>query len=274
MIRSETQHGWWLITQAEHARLAAAFAREWGNAELRSPEPRTRVQRAITNLDYGWRERDNSPTLAPDGKPSAFSAAQLGQPLSWDEINFDTYLNLRARAVRAVAGEGDAYAALLIALYNEDHLTRLIRRENLTPQQLTVLDRFLREEESFQQQLLDLIEDDAFLMASEKQSETIQENFRLLHGCQYLSLLSCLAFDQPFPLPQPLALRSGGSVTVHVRPLAPRQFQVTPWPFAAPELRLEFSAHRIIGHVFTTQESFVETFRQAPTEILSVRLSA
>ncbi len=138
MIRCETQHGWWLIPQSEQARLAAAFAREWGNQEFRSPEPRTRVLRAITNLEDGWLEHDASPTLAADGRPAAFSAADLGRPLSWDGIDLESYLNLRAHAVRIVAGEEDAYAALLIALYNEDHLTRLIRREDLTPQQLTV----------------------------------------------------------------------------------------------------------------------------------------
>ena len=273
MIRCETQHGWWLIPQSDHAHLAAAFAREWGNSDFRSPEPRTRILRAINSLEDGWLERDAAPTLAADGRPAAFAVAELGRSLSWDTIDLESYLNLRAHAVRIVAGEEDAYAALLIALYNEDHLTRLIRREDLTPQQLTMLDRFLHEEDSFQQQLLALIEDDAFLTTREKQQETIQENFRLLLGCQYLSLLACLAADRPSPLPYPLALRSGGSATIHVRPLAPRQFQLAPWPFAAPELRLEFPARLIIGHVFTTQESFRETFMQAPTEILSVRLS-
>lgn len=279
MIRSATQHGWWLISQSDQARLAAAFAREWGNPEFRSPEPRTRVLRAITSLDDGWLKRDASPTLAPDGRPAAFSLAQLGHPLSWNEIDLPTYLEMRARAVRIVAGEQDAYAALLIALYNEDHLTRLIRRAELTSQQLTLLDRFLREEDTFQQQLRTLIDDDAFLTTREKQQQTIQENFRLLHACQYLSLRACLGADMPFPdqtfpLPHPLALRSGASATIHVQPLGPRHFQLAPWPFSAPELRLEFPARRIIGHVFTTLESFTETFQQAPTEILSVRLTA
>lgn len=274
MIRTETQHGWSLILQADQARLAAAFAREWGNPEFLAPEPRTRVLRAITSLDDGWRERDASPTLAPDGRPAAFALAQLGHPLSWNQIDLPTYLDLRARAVRIVAGEEDAYAALLISLYNEDHLTRLIRRDELTSQQLTLLDRFLREEDNFQQQLRAIIEDDAFLTTREKQQQTIQENFRLLHGCQYLSLLACLGANQPFSLPHPLALRSGGSATIHVQPLAQRHFQLAPWPFSQPELRLEFPARRIIGHVFTTLESFTETVQQAPEEILSVRLTA
>ena len=35
MLRLESESGWWLITHQNHARLAGAFAAEWGNAQFR-----------------------------------------------------------------------------------------------------------------------------------------------------------------------------------------------------------------------------------------------
>lgn len=280
MFRIETQHGWWLVTHPDHARLAAAFAREWGNQQFRNPEPRTRVLRAIASHDDGWREHDASPSITRDGRPAAFSVEQVGNSLAFQDDRFAfpdmdlaAYLALRARTVRHVVGE-DAYSALLIAMHTGKLLTRHLDHTSLTSHQLSLLNRFLREEDEFQQQLRSIIDEDAYLTAREKQDAVIEENFRLLQACDHLSQLAGIAFDQPFHLLHPLALRDGGTTPVQVLPLAPRHFRLTPWTFAEPEMRFEFPARHVIGRSFSSAESLAETYNAAPIETLSILLSA
>ena len=272
MLRIETQQGWWLITHPDHARLAGEFARAWGNALFCLPQPRERVLRGIARHDEGWREQDASPAITKDGRPSAFSTELVGSYSAFEEIDLREYLAVRGRAVRIVAEE-DAYAALLIAMHTSNLLTAHVDRASMTAEQLLLLDRFLREEESFQQQLRRGIEEDSSLSEREKQMDQVMENFRLLQACDNLSLLTCVAFDKPSTLLHPLAQQDGGSAPVQVHPLAPRHFRLTPWPFAEPELRFEFPARHVTGRLFRSSESLAAAFHAAAVETLSVSLS-
>ncbi len=273
MLRIETRHGWWLITHPDHARLAGCFAREWGNERFRRPEPRARVLHAIASHDDGWCERDASPAITRDGRPSAFSTELVGSYSAFEEIDLEEYLAVRRRAVSAIATD-DAYAALLIATHTGNLLTSHVDRAAMTDEQLSILDRFLSEQSEFQQTLRDAIQRDSTLADDEKHEEAIRENFRLLQACDNLSLLTCVAFDKPSSLLHPLALRDGGSAPVDVLPLAPRHFRLTPWPFAEPELRFEFPARHVTGKCFRSSESLAEAFHMASVETLLVRLSA
>ena len=103
MVRLESETGWWLITHPDHARLAGAFAAAWGNAEFRSPQPRTRVLLGISAHDDGWAVRDAQPSVTREGKPSAFSVELVGKYSAFEEIDIAEYLSVRDRAVRSLA---------------------------------------------------------------------------------------------------------------------------------------------------------------------------
>src|SRR5580692_5295330 len=143
MLRLQTESGWWLVTHSDHARLAGAFAGCWGNEKFRSPEPRARVLKGIARHDDGWTTRDAAPQITRQGKPSAFSVELVGKYSGFEEIDLVDYLAVRDRAVRLIAAE-DPYAAVLISMHTYSLLNDRSDRSTIDPQQLPLLDDFLK----------------------------------------------------------------------------------------------------------------------------------
>ncbi len=273
MLRMETETGWWLITHPDHARLAGKFAEAWGNDRFRKPEPRTRVLYGIATHDDGWAVRDAHPSITREGKPSAFSTELVGKYSAFEEIDLADYLAVRERAVRIIA-EDDPYAGLLIALHTYNLLTAHADRSTIAPAQLPLLDAFLENQRLYQRQLLDRIHADPTLTAEQKDSQTIEEHFRLLQACDNLSLLTCVAFAGQANLLHPLPLNDGGTAEVDVHPIAARRFHLSPWPFAAPELSIQFPARHVEGRTFSSSGALEEAFQAAESSMLSVTLTA
>jgi hypothetical protein len=268
----ESGTGWWLITHPDHAHLAGDIAAAWGNARFRGPEPRARVLKGIACHDDGWALRDAHPSITRQGKPSAFSTELVGRYSAFEEINLEEYLAVRERAVRIIA-EDDSYAGLLISMHTYNLLTAHADRSTIAPEGLVLLDAFLDRQRAYQSELHAAIAADDSLAAQEKKEQTILEHFRLLQACDNLSLLTCVAYDAPAHLLHPLPLNDGGTAEVKVLPIAPRHFQLTPWPFAEPELSFTFPARRVEGKVFPDSQSLEEAFHAASMEQLTVKLS-
>src|SRR5271167_4898074 len=152
MLRLESATGWWLTTHPDHARLAAAFAEQWGNNLFVRPRPREHVMHGIAVHDDGWAARDAAPQITRQGKPSAFSTELVGKYSAFEEIDLADYLAVRDRAVRLIASE-DAYAAVLIAMHTYNLLTAHADRSTIAPPDLPLLDSFLDEQKRFQHSL-------------------------------------------------------------------------------------------------------------------------
>jgi hypothetical protein len=272
MLRMESETGWWLITHPDHARLAGAFAAVWGNARFRKPEPRAHVLHGISTHDDGWAARDAHPSITREGKPSAFSTELVGKYSAFEEIDLADYLAVRERAMRIIV-EDDPYAGLLIAMHTYNLLTAHADRSTIATDQLPLLDAFLDRQREYQDQLIARIRADDTLTPEEKESATIHEHFRLLQACDNLSLLSCVAFGAQTDLLHPLPLKDGGSTEVQVRPVAPRHFQLDPWPFDDLELTFAFPARHVTGHRFASSRDLEVAFMDAPVETLNVTLS-
>jgi len=271
MLRMETESGWWLTTHPDHARLAGLFASEWGNAQFRSPEPRSRVLHGIATHDDGWAARDAHPVITREGKPSAFSIELVGKYSAFEEIDLEEYLAVRDRAVRIIA-EGDPYAGLLIAMHTYNLLTEHADRSTIAPDGLVLLDGFLDRLQAYQDELRARIEIDPSLEAKEKSARIILEHFRLLQACDNLSLLTCVAFDKPAHLLHPLPMNDGSTAEVRVIPIAPRGFRLSPWPFNKPELSFSFPARHVCGKRFDSSAQLQAAFMVAPIEEITVSL--
>ena len=272
MLRMETETGWWLIRHPDHARLAGDFAAAWGNARFRGPEPRARVLKGIACHDDGWATRDAHPAVTRQGKPSAFSAELVGKYSAFEEIDLEEYLAVRERAVRIVAEE-DPYAGLLISMHTYNLLTAHADRSTIAAEDLAKLDGFLKRQRAYQGELQALIAADASLKPEEKSEQKIQEHFRLLQGCDNLSLLTCVAYAEPMNLLHPLPQNDGGASEVQVLPLAPRHFRLTPWPFAEPELEFRFPARYVEGKIFDSSAELEAALAAANEEELTVALT-
>jgi Protein of unknown function (DUF3891) len=272
MLRMETETGWWLIRHPDHARLAGDFAAAWGNARFRRPEPRARVLKGIACHDDGWAARDAHPKITRQGKPSAFSTELVGKYSAFEEIDLEEYLAVRERAVRIVA-EDDPYAALLISMHTCNLLTDHADRATIAAKDLAKLDGFLERQRAYQDELRGAIAEDASLAAEEKSERMIQEHFRLLQGCDNLSLLTCVAYASPMHLLHPMPLNDGGAAEVRVLPVATRHFRLTPWPFTETELEFTFPARHVVGKVFGSSSELDLAFAAAKEEELTVTLT-
>jgi len=273
MLRLETETGWWLVTHPDHARLAGAFAEQWGNERFLPPEPRVNVLKGIARHDDGWAARDANPQITGQGKPSAFSVELVGKYSAFEEIDLADYLAVRDRAVRSIATE-DAYAALLISMHTYNLLTAHADRSTIAPADLPLLDAFLEQHKMFQQSLREQISADSGFTSKQASDAAILDHFRLLQATDNLSLLTCVNFSKPAHLLHPLPLRDGGYTEVQVHPVAPRHFKLDPYPFAEPSLSFRFPARHVEGKQFSSATELQERFRNAPVEALSVTVTA
>jgi hypothetical protein len=272
MVRLESDSGWWLITHQNHARLAGAFAAEWGNAQFRRPEPRERVLHGIACHDDGWVSRDAHPVITREGKPSAFSIETFGKYSAVEEKDLEEHLAVRERAVRVIAQE-DPYAGLLVSMHTYSLLNEYADRSTIAPGYLLMLDAFLHRQRKCQTELDAKIAADPSLLAEQKTGERILEHFRLLQACDRLSLLAGVAFSKPTHLLHPLPLNDGTTKEMHVLPIAVRHFRLSPWPFMEKELHFYLPARPVKGKTFRSSEELEEAFADAPEKMLTVTLT-
>lgn len=273
MLRSATKGGWWLVTHPDHARLAGDLAAAWGNERFRRPEPRARVLKGIACHDDGWADRDRHPSITRQGRPSAFSVELVGKYSAFEEIDLAEYLGVRDRAVRIIA-EDDPYAGMLVSMHTYNLLTAHADRSTISEDGLVLLDAFLDRLTAFQGELRVVIDADTGLSAWERSEQALLEHFRLLQACDNLSLLSCVAYGDPASLLHPLPLNDGLQAEVKVMPIATREFQLSPWPFAEPEMQFSFPARHVVGATFESSAELHAAFHSAEVEQLTVKLSA
>ena len=273
MLRLESETGWWLVTHPDHARLAGAFAERWGNKQFLSPEPRQNVLKGIARHDDGWAVRDAVPQITRQGKPSAFSVELVGKYSAFEEIDLADYLAVRDQAVRLIAAE-DAYAALLISMHTYNLLTEHADRSTIAAEHLPLLDQFLEEQKAFQGTLQASILLDERLTAEQKREASILDHFRLLQATDNLSLLTCVDFAHPAHLLHPLPLRQGGHAEIRVRAVGPRRFVLEPYPFPEAQIRFEFPARHVEGHLFGSSCQLQELYAKSPIKTLVVTVCA
>src|SRR5882762_6345555 len=272
MLRLETETGWWLVTHPDHARLAGAFAEQWGNDNFLRPKPRAHVLKGIACHDDGWAARDAAPQITRQGKPSAFSSELVGKYSAFEEIDLAVYLAVRSRAVRLIAAE-DPYAALLISMHTYSLLNDHADRSTIARDKLPLLDEFLVQQKALQQSLREQMTADSRFTPGDASEAKVLHNFRLLQATDNLSLLTCVDFRQPAHLLHPLPLCEGGYSRVEVRSAGPRRFVLNLYPFEEPSLSFSFPARSIEGKLFESPAALQQSFQAAAVQTLSVTVS-
>lgn len=271
MLRCQTPTGWFLIRHPDHARLAGLFAGAWGNHQFVPPEPRLDVLEGISRHDDGWALRDASPSITRLGKPSAFGVELVGKYTAFEEIDLPEYLAVRGRALEVVAGD-NPYAAILISLHTCNLLTEHADRSTIDPTQLPFLDDFVARQRQRQLELRAAAAATGRFRDSDLEIEQIIQNFRLLQGCDNLSLLSCVDFSGPATLLHSFPLATGEKTMVTVERIGPRSFRLSPWPFLQQKYHFEIPAREVVGESFPSSESLQAQFLTASEIKLSVDL--
>lgn len=137
MIRRDDGNDWLLISQVDHAHLAAEIARVWGNESVPAlPLPGLLIP-AIRDHDEGWRDWEGAPEIDP----------QTGTPRDFTEMQMNVATEIWSKSIIASAA-GTASQAAALRRYQE-FLSR--QNETLTGERAAALDSLLQFRASFRQ---------------------------------------------------------------------------------------------------------------------------
>ena len=117
MIRRESDEGWVLITQPDHAFLSSRIMNFWGNESFESIVPKDEVMLAIREHDCGWERTDSVADFNPEN----------GYPRNFMEMRTESQFEIWSECFEKHIGEYP-YSCTLIALhfsgFNERNISR------------------------------------------------------------------------------------------------------------------------------------------------------
>jgi hypothetical protein len=264
MIRIETSDGWLLVTHQDHARLAGAFGRLWGNTQFPVPQPLEDILVAVSRHDDAWSTRDAQPLIAPDGTPSAFSSELVGTYSAFENIDLEAYLGVRGAATEAVAGE-NPLAAVLISMHTVNLLTEQADLSTLSPPDRELHSRFIDSQLKRQAELKNSLPPENALSP-----EDWDRAFKFLQACDSFSLTACVGFKQDIPLRHEHPVASGGQAAIICKPETGGSFRLEPYPLAADSCHFEVPARRITGKTFSSDAALQSAYADGAPETIAI----
>lgn len=264
MIRIETPDGWLLVTHQDHARLAGAFGRLWGNSLFTAPEPAEDILVAVSRHDDAWSSRDSQPETAPDGTPSAFSSELVGTYSAFENIDLEAYLGVRGAATEAVAGE-NPLAAVLISMHTVNLLTEQADLSTLAPADRDLHKTFIDSQLRRQAELKESLPPDKTLSP-----EDWDRAFKFLQACDSFSLTACVGLERDIPLRHEHPTTSGETTFILCKPEKGGSFHLDPYPLAHDTCQFEVPAQRITGKTFSSNAGLRAAFEDGTPEIIHI----
>ncbi len=283
MIRRDDRSNWLLIDQGEHANLAAAIARVWGNelfssysnvAALKSSHAKTRsaadgiplharvsIDYAIAHHDTGWTKWDWSPKVDP----------ATGKPRDFMEMRAQDVAEIWTRSIQS------CFRVPLAAYSVSRHFCYLAesvyRSENRDINEKHSAERFLEEQEDYQNRLRDTspLEEEMIVHYGEL-------GYRSVQFFDRLSLWLCCALRHK---PEDFTTPTGEIVTLSLREVERgdwarlgfvlsrpnfRDHSVTmePYPLSVPSLETRVVARRIPARRYIDDANLGAALADAP----------
>jgi hypothetical protein len=269
MIRIKEPGGWRLVEHPDHARLAGAFARHWGNVDFAPPEPLADILVAVARHDDAWAERDARPSVTRAGLPSAFSHELVGTYSAFEEIDLADYLAVRGRATEAVEAD-NPYAAILVSMHTVNLLTEQANLAGASPADLVLLREFIIGQRRRQARLAGQVR--AAGRTADVEAARLEHAFEFLQLCDNLSLIACVRYPQPRPLRHQHPRRDGTLATLLCTPLGGDTYRISPYPFDAAELQLTVPCRSVRGETFASDAALRAAYAASAPENLTVHL--
>jgi hypothetical protein len=272
MIRIETEDDWLLLTHANHAALAGAFARHWKNRDFLPPEPFAHILDAVARHDDSWAERDALPLLTPEHNPSAFSKELVGTYDAFEEIDLEDYLGVRGQATEAAAAR-DPYAAILISMHTVNLLTEQADLSTLSAEDRAVHGAFIEGQRRRQSELMVLLKEQPDLAPYCTEAH-FDRGFKFLQACDSFSLLVGVAFAEESQLRHPQVKRSGGEAKIRFHPQGDGRYVLDPWPLDEASVSFAIPYRRVPKAATATLEAFQAAYAAAADEPVTITVSA
>jgi hypothetical protein len=213
-----------LITQADHAALAATIMRGWQSGGLPESPRHVAVMLAIQAHDNGWQEVDAEPCLDPD----------TGHVLDFVRVPEDVRHAVWRRGVARL--EGEPYAAALVA----QHALHIYRR--------------MRQQPGWRQFFVEMTAArDRHLLAAHETIETLQREYSFLRLADLASLTFC-GVDTDGQ-----AQEMGYEIHLHGDRLV-----VAPDPYAGATFRLEITGRELDVASFASAADARLAWQSAP----------
>ncbi len=275
MIRRDAGSDWLLISQPDHAAVAARLAAHVGGRRF-APliAQRDSVVAAVAAHDDGWNEHDQAPIIDAHGRPlDVFDAPRAVALTAWS-----------ASTERATIAAGP-YAGLLVSLHG---LSLSIRAAGTggfdlsTARAVFEVNQFQHREIERQGHLREAVglPTDIPLQhgiaepGASAGDDRLTYHFRLLQAMDLISLCACCTHppadrtDELLPTPgaRPWRLRISRDGRGVVR--------VTPWPFDAARIEMSVRCRRLPARPFDDVATFRAAHAAAPVETIPVVLRA
>jgi hypothetical protein len=247
-----------VIRQTDHAFLSGFFAREWGNEFFSRPEPFSSFCLAAAEHDNGWQEWE----LDPGVDPKTFT------PYSFMNVPTVDHIALYQRGIDRIV-KVDLYAGMLVAA----HCTGLYDRSHATIPGYSA--KYVKSEEQhlandFIQRLrlqqlrlkVDLRNDPA--MKSFTDDKLIKASSQRLEALDRLSLYFCMGTGEDASIEAVPVNDKGIEVDWEVRPAAPNQFTINPYPFRRDPLEFAILARRVPKRRYADDIDFQTILAAAP----------
>lgn len=228
-----------VIRQTDHAILCGFFARQWGNETFSRPEPFSSFSLAAAEHDNGWQEWELNPGV--DQKTFV--------PYTFMTVPTEEHISLYQRGIDRVV-KVDLYAGLLVV----SHCISLYDRSRATipgysAKYVKTYEQHLAND--FVQRLrlqqlrlkVDLRNDPATKPFVD--DNLIKFNAQRLEALDRLSLYFCLGSAEDASIEAVPVNDAGIEVDWEVRPAAPNQFTIYPYPFRKDPLEFAILARRI-----------------------------
>jgi hypothetical protein len=253
LFRDLPDGSWLAVSQPMHALVSGQMLRAWGADGFALPDPFEDVAVAAAQHDCGWMGWEAAPTLDPaTGRPHGFRAvgARLHAPM-W------------AEGVRRATASWGPWVGLLVSRHGTRIYSAYQDRHRMDSRDVDAAEAYQRDQAVIRRELL------ALVGGTEAQLEA---GAALVAVTDALSLAACggiatLGWSGLAPL-------AGGTETV---PLALEEgdgiMTVDPWPFAAKEVRLSWTARRFApGTSWTDEGAMRADLARAETVRMTARL--
>jgi hypothetical protein len=254
LFRDLPDGSWLAVSQPMHALVSGQMLRAWGAPGFARPHPYEAVATACAQHDVAWMDWEAAPTLDP----------ATGRPTQFRQVGAKDHAPMWAAGVaRAIASWGP-WVGLLVSRHGSRIYASYQDRHRVSEADTAAAETYEREQGALRARLL------ALVGATEAQLEAAAA---LVAVTDALSLAACggietLGWSGLAPLADggevPLTLAEGDGVMT-----------VSPWPFAVPEVALDWTARRFgPGTRWTDEATMRRDLALAPVERLTARLVA